>query len=178
MSDQTDTRTSWLAPEDLEAVRAQVPMVYVEALPVRVDERGRVTHAGLLLRVRPDGELSRTIVSGRVLHGELVRTALLRNLEKDLCPVALPRLPPSPSPFTVVEYFPDPEVTGFHDPRHHAVSLAFVVPVDGDCQPSQQSLDLAWLTPEEIAEPAVLAEMNGGHDRLVRMALAHVGCLH
>ncbi len=178
MADQTDTRTSWLAPEELEVVRAQVPMVYVEAVPVRVDALGQVTHVGLLLRVRPDGSLSRTVVSGRVLHGELVRAALLRNLEKDLGAVALPRVPPAPAPFTVVEYFPDPEVTGFHDPRHHAVSLAFVVPVDGDCQPSQQSLDLAWLTPEEIADPAVLAEMSGGHDRLVRMALAHVGCLH
>lgn len=178
MADQTDTHTSWLAPDELEVVRSQVPMVYVEAVPVRVDSVGQVTHVGLLLRVRPDGSLSRTVVSGRVLHGELVRAALLRNLEKDLGAVALPRVPPAPAPFTVVEYFPDPEVTGFHDPRHHAVSLAFVVPVDGDCQPSQQSLDLAWLTPEEIAEPTVLTEMSGGHDRLVRMALAHVGCLH
>jgi ADP-ribose pyrophosphatase YjhB (NUDIX family) len=178
VADQTDTQTSWLAPDELEVVRSQVPMVYVEAVPVRVDALGQVTHVGLLLRVRPDGSLSRTVVSGRVLHGELVRAALLRNLEKDLGAVALPRVPPAPAPFTVVEYFPDPGVTGFHDPRHHAVSLAFVVPVDGDCQPSQQSLDLAWLTPEEIAEPAVLAEMSGGHDRLVRMALAHVGCLH
>lgn len=178
MPDQTDTRTSWLTPDELDAVRDQVPMVYVEALPVRVDDRGSVTHAGLLLRVRPDGALSRTVVSGRVLHGELVRNALLRHLEKDLGPVALPRLPPNPSPFTVVEYFPDETVTGFHDPRHHAVSLAFVVPVDGDCHPSQGSLDLAWLTPEELADPVVLSEMSGGHDRLVRMALAHVGCLH
>lgn len=178
MPDQTDTRTSWLTAEELEVVRDQVPMVYVEALPVRVDDRGSVTHVGLLLRVRPDGTLSRTLVSGRVLHGELVRTALLRHLEKDLGPVALPRLPPCPSPFTVVEYFPDPTVTGFHDPRHHAVSLAFVVPVDGDCQPSQQSLDLAWLTPEELADPVVLSEMSGGHDRLVRMGMSHVGHLH
>ena len=178
MPDQTDTRTSWLTEEELGVVREQVPMVYVEALPVRVDDRGSVTHVGLLLRVRPDGTLSRTLVSGRVLHGELVRAALLRHLEKDLGPVALPRLPPCPSPFTVVEYFPDPTVTGFHDPRHHAVSLAFVVPVDGDCQPSQQSLDLAWLTPEELADPVVLSEMSGGHDRLVRMGMSHVGHLH
>ena len=40
----------------------------------------------------------------------------------------MPRVSPSPQPFTVVEYFPDPEVTGFHDPRQHAVSLAFVSP--------------------------------------------------
>lgn len=178
MQHDTDLRNAWLTPEDLEAVRAQVPMVYVEALPVRVDETGTVTHAGLLMRAQPDGSFSRALVSGRVLHGERIRSALLRHLEKDLGPVALPRLPPSPAPFTVVEYFPHPEVSGFHDPRHHAVSLAFVVPIDGDCQPSQQTLDLAWLTPTELAAPQVLGEMSGGQDRLVRMALAHVGTLH
>ena len=60
-----------------------------------------------------------------------------------------PALPLDPAPFTVVEYFPDPERSGFHDPRHHAVSLAYVVPVDGDCKPTQEALDLAWFTPAE-----------------------------
>ncbi|MPY95076.1 MAG: DUF4916 domain-containing protein [Acidimicrobiia bacterium] len=177
MSDSTETRTSWLSGDDLEVVRGQVPLVYVEAVPVRVDGAGRVVDVGLLLRVRPDGTISRTVVSGRVLHGELVRDALLRHLEKDLGPVALPRLPQTPAPFTVVEYFPDPSVTGYHDPRHHAVSLAFVVPVDGDCQPSQEALELTWLTPGEAIREDVRSEMTGGHDRLVRLALAHCGCL-
>ena len=124
-----------------------MPVVYVDAVPVRVDVRGEVTHVGLLLRVASDGTISRMVISGRVLYRERIRDALMRNLEKDLGPVALPRVPPSPAPFTVVEYFPDPSVTGFHDPRQHAVSLAFVVPVDGECRPSQHALDLAWLTP-------------------------------
>jgi hypothetical protein len=177
VSERTETRTGWLSRDDLEQVRDQVPLVYVDAVPVRVDVSGRVTHLGLLLRPRPDGTISRTLVSGRVLHGELVRTALVRHLEKDLGPVALPRVPPSPAPFTIAEYFPDPTITGFHDPRHHAISLAFVVPVDGDCQPSQESLDLAWLTPEEAVRDAVRSEMTGGHDRLVALALAYCGCL-
>jgi hypothetical protein len=177
VSERTETRTGWLSRDDLEQVRDQVPLVYVDAVPVRVDVTGRVTHLGLLLRPRPDGTISRTLVSGRVLHGELVRTALVRHLEKDLGPVALPRLPPSPAPFTIAEYFPDPTITGYHDPRHHAISLAFVVPVDGDCHPSQESLDLAWLTPEEAVRDEVRIEMTGGHDRLVALALAHCGCL-
>ena len=88
-----------------------------------------------------------------------------------------PACPPSPAPFTVVEYFPDPTVTGFHDPRQHAVSLAYVVPVDGDCRPSQNALDLAWLTPVEAVSEQVRTEMTGGHDRLLRLALSHVGVL-
>jgi ADP-ribose pyrophosphatase YjhB (NUDIX family) len=177
VSDQLDTRSGWLDNDVLGDIRANVPLVYVDAVPVRVDELGNVTHVGLLLRQAADGTLSRLIVSGRVMFGERLRDALLRHLEKDLGPVALPQIPPSPAPFTVVEYFPDPEVSGFHDPRHHAVSLAYVVPVAGDCQPTQQALDLAWLTPKEAVSERVRRGMTGGHDRLIRLALAHVGAL-
>lgn len=174
---ETETAVSWLSREDLEAARERLPIVYVDAVPVRLDESGRVVAVGLLLRARPDGSISRAVVSGRVLYGERLRTALLRHLEKDLGPLALPRVPVSPMPFTVVEYFPDPTVSGFHDPRQHAVSLAYLVPVDGDCRPDQDVLDLAWLTPEEATSEAVRAEMTGGQDRLIVMALAHAGAL-
>lgn len=177
MSEQLDTKTGWLSRDELENIRANVPLVYVDAVPVRVDEVGRVTHVGLLLRQAADGTISRMVVSGRVLYGERIRDALLRHLEKDLGPVALPRIPPEVAPFTVVEYFPDPEVSGFQDPRHHAVSLAFVVPVAGDCQPTQEALDLRWFTPAEAISEQVRREMTGGHDRLIRLALAHVGQL-
>ena len=171
----TETDVGWLSPETLELVRANVPLVYIDAVPVRVDELGRVTEVGLLLRVAADGSISRMVVSGRIMFGERVRDALLRHLEKDLGPLALPRLPADPTPFTIVEYFPDPDRSGFHDPRHHAVSLAYVVPVDGDCQPTQEALDLAWFSPAEAVGDRVRAEMTGGHDRLIRLALAHVG---
>ena len=177
MTDDIDVKTNWLDPDLLTAVRGQVPVVYVDAVPVRVDDMGQITHVGMLLRQAPDGNISRTVVSGRVLLGERIREALLRQLEKDLGPLALPRIPPDPSPFTVVEYFPDPSITGFHDPRQHAVSLAFVVPVTGDCHPTQQALDLGWFTPEQAVSEQMRREMTGGHDRLVRMALASVGRL-
>ncbi|WP_372348906.1 DUF4916 domain-containing protein [Streptomyces sp. KL116D] len=60
-----------------------------------MDDSGQVTHVGLLLRIGPDGTVSRSLVSGRVLHHEQPRTALLRHLEKDLGPVALPSYPGS-----------------------------------------------------------------------------------
>jgi ADP-ribose pyrophosphatase YjhB (NUDIX family) len=177
VSDQLDTKTGWLDNELLDNIRANVPLVYVDAVPVRVSDVGVVTDIGLLLRQAADGTISRMVVSGRVLYGERVREALLRHLEKDLGPVALPRIPPEVTPFTVVEYFPDPDISGFHDPRHHAVSLAFVVPVWGDCQPTQEALDLGWYTPHEVMSDQFRREMTGGHDKLIRLALAHVGLL-
>lgn len=173
----TATDTTWLSDDDLEQIRAQMPVVYVEAIPVRVDGLGHVTEIGLLLRQAADDTISRLIVSGRVLHGERVREALLRHCEKDLGPLALPRIPVETAPFTIAEYFPDAGLTGYHDPRQHAVSLVFIVPVDGECQPTQEALDLAWYTPQEVVTPAVIGQMTGGQDRLLRLALAHVGQL-
>jgi ADP-ribose pyrophosphatase YjhB (NUDIX family) len=175
MSDMTETTPGWLSQDELELARARMPILYVEAVPVRVDDSGEVTSIGLLLRIGPDGTVSRTLVSGRVLHHERVRDALLRNLEKDLGPVALPRVPTSLQPFTVAEYFPTVGITPYHDPRQHAVSLAYVVPVTGDCRPRQDALDLVWFSPHEAASPEVLSEMPGGHGFLLRQALAHVG---
>ncbi len=172
-----DVMTNWLSPTDLEVVRGRMPIVYVDAVPVRLDELGSVTHVGLLLRMLADGVVTRAVVSGRVMYGETLRQALMRHLVKDLGPASRPQLPVSPTPFTIVEYFPDPGITGFHDPRQHAVSLAYVVPVPGDCLPSSDFLDVAWVTPEEAVSRAVRNEMTSGHDRLVRLALAHCGRL-
>lgn len=175
--DVLENSGAWLSEAQMESARANLPIVYIDAIPVRVDTAGLVTEIGLLLRALPDGTISRAVVSGRILHKERVRDALMRHLEKDLGPLALPRLPASPQPFTVVEYFPDPTVTGFHDPRQHAISLAYIVPIDGECAPSQGSLDLIWVTPEAATSDGFESEMVGGQGRLVRMALAHVGLL-
>ena len=136
---------------------------------------GEVERVGLLLRPMPDGQISRAFVSGRVLFGETVRDALWRHVTKDLGADADPMLPASPQPFTIAEYFPDPTRTGYHDPRQHAVSLAFVVPVAGDAAPQQDALQFTWLRPAEALSPTVASEMSGGHDKLTRLALAHCG---
>ena len=171
----SETAGAWLSREELDSARERLPILYVDAIPVRLDDAGEVTSLGLLLRATGHGTITRALVSGRVLYGERVRHALLRHLEKDLGPLALPRVPPSPQPFTVAEYFPIPGVTPFHDPRQHAVSLAFVVPVEGDCEPQQDALELTWVAPAEAHDPVLLGEMQGGQGVLLQQALAHLG---
>lgn len=175
--DHLETDTGWLSDDELEAVRGQVPMVYVEGVPVRVDHLGRIEKVGLLLRAQADGIVSRAVVSGRVQFGESVRDALWRHLSKDLGPHADAQLPVGVAPFTITEYFPDAGQSGFHDPRQHAVALGFVVPCSGECAPAQDALDLAWLSPAETLSPTISSELSEGHARLVRRALAFTGAL-
>jgi hypothetical protein len=172
-----DPNPGWLGDDELALIRRRLPLLYVEAVPVRVDGMGRATEIGLLLRVGASGTITRTIVSGRVMYGETLRDALFRHLEKDLGPMAFPQLPVSPVPFHVAEYFPMPSVTQFTDDRQHAVALAYVVPVTGTCEPRQDALELTWMTPEEASSDAVAGEMEGGRGALVRAALASVGRL-
>lgn len=167
----------WLTEFELADARRRLPMLYVEAIPVRTDGLGQVTEIGMLLRSTPMGEITRTIVSGRVRFGETVRDALFRHVENDLGPMAFPLLPPQPAPFTVAEYFPMPGMSAFHDERQHAVSLAFVVPVTGTCEPRQDALEVTWFSPEEAASDALSAEMEGGRGTLIRQALASLGVL-
>ncbi|MET0480948.1 MAG: NUDIX hydrolase family protein [Mycetocola sp.] len=167
----------WLSDIELEEVRRRLPLLYVEAIPVRVDGLGIVTEVGILLRATATGQMTRTLVSGRVMYGETLRDALFRHLEKDLGPMAFPLLPASPTPFHVAEYFPMPGISAYTDDRQHAVSLAYVVPVTGTCDPRQDALELTWMAPEEAQSDAVSDEMEGGRGTLVRLALASVGRL-
>ncbi len=173
-----DPNGGWLSDDELSSIRRRLPLLYVEAVPVRVDGLGVVTEVGLLLRANSTGEMTRTIVSGRVMYGETLREALFRHLEKDLGPMAFPLLPANPNPFHVAEYFPLPGISQFTDERQHAVSLAYVVPVTGTCDPRQDALEITWLTPREAASDAVTSEMEGGRGALLRAALASVGALN
>ncbi len=150
-------------------------MIYVEAVPVRLDPLGFVNEVGTLLQADEDGNMIRSLVSGRVIYRETIRAALLRHMEKDLGPLAFPQLPISPVPFTVAEYFPAPSQTGFTDERQHAVSLAYVIPVTGECEPRQDALELTWMTPAEVLSADVQLEFSGGRGALVRQALAFAG---
>ena len=75
-----DPNPGWLPDFALDETRARVPILYVEAVPVRVDALGQIESIGILLRgSSTTGVMTRTLVSGRVMHGESVREALIRN---------------------------------------------------------------------------------------------------
>ncbi len=78
-----DPNPGWLSDIELEEIRRRLPLLYVEAVPVRVDGLGQVTEVGVLLRSTPVGQITRMLVSGRVMYGETLRDALFRHLEKE-----------------------------------------------------------------------------------------------
>ena len=168
--------SGWLSADELAFVRSRVPVIYVEAVPVRVDGHGQITEIGLLLRSTDSGVMARALVAGRVRYGEEIRDALFRHLENDLGPMAFPQIPVSPVPVQVAEYFPTPSASAYLDERQHAVSLVYVVPVTGSCTPRQDALEVTWMSPDEALSPEILADMLGGRGKLLRQVLSSVGC--
>ena len=77
-----DPNPGWLSDEDLYEARRRLPMVYVEAIPVRLDSLGYVTEIGLLYVADETGTFQRTFVSGRVQYRETIRAALMRRSEE------------------------------------------------------------------------------------------------
>lgn len=165
----------WLDPADINRARSQMPIAYVEIVPVRTDEFGRVAQVGSLLRVTDDGSVERALISGRVLFHETLREAIARNVAKDLGDIALPMLPVNLQPFTVAEFFPTPGLSEYFDPRQHAIALCYVVPIAGDCRPQDETLDVEWVDPHSDMLDTFLDQMVNGHDRIVRKALEYCG---
>lgn len=165
----------WLDPADINRARSQMPIAYVEIVPVRTDEFGRVAQVGSLLRVTDDGSVERALISGRVLFHETLREAIARNVAKDLGDIALPVLPLNLQPFTVAEFFPTPGLSEYFDPRQHAIALCYVVPIAGDCRPQDETLDVEWVDPHSDMLDTFLEQMTNGHDRIVRKALEYCG---
>jgi hypothetical protein len=140
----------WLSDVELAEARgvAADPLCRSRAGPHRRHGPGDAGRCAL--RATPLGEITRSIVGARALRRDGARRPLPPPRERPR-PDGLPLLPPQPVPFTVAEYFPMPGVTAFHDDRQHAVSLAFVVPVTGTCEPRQDALEVTWMSPEEAA---------------------------
>ena len=74
MNEQLDTRTGWLSQDELQNIRANVPLVYVDAVPVRVDDLGAWWDRGVRI-VGP--AWGRTRYAGGAKNGKLATVILL-----------------------------------------------------------------------------------------------------
>lgn len=175
---QTETAHGWLQAQEMADVRERVPIVYVEAIPVRVDHLGRVDRVGLLLRHRPDGTISRALVSGRVLYGETIREALWRNLSKDLGPESMPQLPPPGGAVHRCRVLPRRRpAQRLHRPAPARGVAGVRRSRRGRVRARAGHARSCLADAGGSAQRRVAAEMSGGQDRLVRLGLAFAGLL-
>lgn len=166
----------WMSGHEIDDIRSKIPLPYVVVMPVRCDGFGRITHVGTLLTAtEADGTVQRTLITGRILYHETIREAIVRNISKDLGDITLPTLPVNIQPFTVAEFFPTPGVGPYFDPRQHAVALCYIVEIEGECQPHDETLDVEWTEASQALTPEFLSQLPNGFDRIITLGLVASG---
>lgn len=138
-----------LNEEDWRWVQGALPVLCVDVVPIRFDQRADVL-VGLIRRETPHQGQRWCFVGGRVRRGEALREALAREwvsaLGDDCAPGAMLRACP-----LVVEYRPDSTPGRPHDPRKHAVGLTYAVEAVGDPRASGvEAIDFRWFDPAEL----------------------------
>ena len=137
-----------LDPDAWDALQRIIPIVCVDMLPVRLDESGRVSSIGLILRQVPHREPAWCLVGGRVRYSETLAEARTRQIEITLGSEVAGKTLLSGRPATVAEYAPSGAPRFNWDPRKHAVGITYLVELEGVPVPQGEALDFRWFEPE------------------------------
>ena len=148
---------NWLDADDWAWAQATLPIACVDVLPVRVGQDGRtVERVGLIHRDTPHQGRRWCIVGGRLWRDESFAQAAARQLRETLgLDLAFEPLAPDRQPDHVVQYFTSDRPDGLLDPRQHAVTLCFVVPIaGGEATPGGEAFDFRWFPPDRLPPPS------------------------
>jgi ADP-ribose pyrophosphatase YjhB (NUDIX family) len=129
-------------------IAAHVPILCVDLIPLSAGDPARV---GLIERATPGGGTGWCLVGGRVMRDEPLTSAIERHLHATLGN----RIDVDPStlrPFGVIEYFSEPGLGEFHDPRKHAVSVTYSGRCTGEAraQHDSEAISFRWYAPEQL----------------------------
>ena len=166
-SDIIGAGNRWLSPDEYSFVRARVPILCVDVL---LSPRGRPETIGLIRRPTYGGEKGWCLVGGRVLRNEHLGAAVERHVAAtlgddvrvDLSTLAMR---------TIAEYFTEPSVGDFFDPRKHAVALTYTASCDGVPHPRGEALGFRWFEIGDLRD----VDFGFGQGDVVNRVLAGLG---
>jgi ADP-ribose pyrophosphatase YjhB (NUDIX family) len=141
----------WIPEEQYTLIKARVPIVCVDVL---LSPLGNPTQIGLIERTTYDGGVGWCLVGGAVLRNESLSDAVERHVQATLghnIRVARPTM----SLGTVIEYFSQPGLGDFYDPRKHAVALTYTAAceLNGDPEITGEAIDFQWFSIDDL--PAI-----------------------
>lgn len=143
--------TGWLAEADYRLVQRSVPLACVDILCLRGSDLPP-QQVGLILRDVTDGTRRWGLVGGRVLRGESLVDAVIRQLRITLGPEVRPGNALEPNPTWIAEYRPDGGDGFLVDPRQHAIGLTYAVVLEGRPQPQEEAYEFRWFGIDELPD--------------------------
>jgi ADP-ribose pyrophosphatase YjhB (NUDIX family) len=165
--DKVGSGDRWIPEEEYVAITRRVPIVCVDVLPLRAKPNPAI---GLIFRDTYDGGRGWCLVGGAVLHNEPLLDAVQRHVSTTLGQeVSLQES--TLELVDVIQYFSEPNIGEFYDPRKHAVALTYIAELNGPVVPKGEALKFQWFAIEELPGPS---SFGFGQDRIVQRLLQYL----
>ena len=143
----------------------------MDLLPVRLDERGRVSSIGLIVRRVPLRGPAWCLVGGRVRYSETLAEARTRQVATTLGSVIACTTLLGGQPATVAEYAPGGSPRFGWDPRKHATGITYLVELEGVPVPQGEVLDLRGFLP---GSGLTRSQVGFDQDQVIDSCLARI----
>lgn len=163
--------SNWLSSEEYERVRAAVPIVCVDVVPL-LREEGRDRAIGLILRDTPHQGRRWCVVGGRVFRNETLAEAVARHLRHTLGNGIQFVLGPDEQPIYVSQYFTSERGVGLVDPRQHAVAMNYCIDISGPVVAQGEAHEIKWFDRRKLPAPE---DFGFGQDQVVAECLKRIG---
>jgi ADP-ribose pyrophosphatase YjhB (NUDIX family) len=140
----------WIPAEMYESIEASVPIVCVDVL---LSPYGTPKRIGLIQRTTYNGGFGWCLIGGRVLRNESLFDAVDRHVQATLGDNI--RVVRSTMHLgAVIEYFSEPELGDFYDPRKHAISLTYAAACESNRKPevSGEAIDFRWFNIDDLPD--------------------------
>jgi ADP-ribose pyrophosphatase YjhB (NUDIX family) len=158
----------WLSSSRWRLVQASVPIACVDVMPIRGSRRRPIEAIGLILRETPHQGQRWCLVGGRLLYGECLRDAILRQVGETLGSKARIHLKRDQQPLYIAQYSPHGIEPFALDPRQHAIGLTYVSKMTGSPTARGEAIAYEWFDIRKLPRPE---QFGFGHDRLVNACL-------
>jgi ADP-ribose pyrophosphatase YjhB (NUDIX family) len=123
---------------------------------------------GLILRETPNQGQRWCLVGGRLLYGESLRDAIVRQVGETLGTKARIHLKRDQQPLYIAQYAPHGIEPFGLDPRQHAVALTYISRITGSPVPQGEAVAFEWFDVRKLPPPE---RFGFGQHRLVNACL-------
>jgi ADP-ribose pyrophosphatase YjhB (NUDIX family) len=166
IADSMGASDRWIPEQEYKRIKSRVPILCVDVLLLSIDTPPMI---GLIQRDTYDAGRGWCLVGGAVLRDEPLAVAVKRHVEASLGGGTVLR-PSTLQLHEAIEYFTNPELGEFHDPRKHAVALTYSVRAAGFPSAQGEALAFRWFRQDQLAG----IQFGFGQGRVVERILQHL----
>jgi ADP-ribose pyrophosphatase YjhB (NUDIX family) len=147
-SDIIGAGDKWIPEEEYQLITSRVPIACVDVL---LSPNGDTKQIGLIHRTTYGGGHGWCLIGGAVLRNESLFDAVDRHVMATLG-ANIKVVRSTMRLGAVIEYFSEPGLGNFHDPRKHAVALTYTAECElsGTPEPIGEAIDFRWFGMDDL----------------------------